>query len=545
MQKNNDLSFEFQEKTADNEHLKLFRVIIDNTSDALIIMLPVFNKDRKIVDFHIEYSNEAAQNELQFTREIMIGNRLSTLFPGIRKNKLFRILIKVVENGIAQQVKTGLYDNRKGQRKIRSVFDLKVCKIGQYIIFNWRNITRYVNSETNLRRAIDILKQKNRKLHVLTEQLEHDQLKLIIAETELRISDGRFRLALDGSNVTVYEMDLDLRYTWIYNPNKNFKTEDMIGKTDLEIMGSQNGEKMVMRKNLVIQNQRRICFEEYNDINGKRYYYDNIIEPVFDRENKLVGINGVSIDITERKELEEKMMKILLDLKRSNKDLEQFAYIASHDLQEPLRMISNFAGLLSRQFGPQFEETAMQYMSFINQGVQLMQQIIKDLLKYSRVSTQATSYRKVNCKNVLNNAVNNLSVLINEKKAEVTSEDLPEIECDDIQIMQVFQNLIHNAIKFSGGNIPRIHVSCSRENNDWLFAVKDNGIGIKSEFFERIFIIFQRLQSREEIEGSGMGLAICQKIIERHHGRIWVESEPGQGSTFFFTIPVNNIVQTI
>ncbi|MGE5499412.1 MAG: sensor histidine kinase [Syntrophothermus sp.] len=545
MQKSNDLSFEFQEKPADNEHLKLFRVIIDNTSDALIIMLPVYNKDRKIVDFHIEYSNDAAQNELQFTREIMIGNRLSALFPGIRKNKLFRILIKVVENGIAQQVKTGLYDNRKGQRKIRSVFDLKVCKIGQYIIFNWRNITRYVNSETNLRRAIDILKQKNRKLHVLTEQLEHDQLKLIIAETELRISDGRFRLALDGSNVTVYEMDLDLRYTWVYNPNKNFKTEDMIGKTDLEIMGSQNGEKMMMRKNLVIENQRRICFEEYNDINGKRYYYDNIIEPVFDRENKLVGINGVSVDISERKELEEKMMKIMLDLKRSNKDLEQFAYIASHDLQEPLRMISNFAGLLSRQYSPHFEETAMQYMSFINQGVQLMQQIIKDLLKYSRVSTQATSYRKVNCRNVLNNALNNLSVLINEKKAVITAEDLPEIECDDIQIMQVFQNLIHNAIKFSGDNTPEIHVSCVRENNDWLFAVRDNGIGIKSEFFERIFIIFQRLQSREEIEGSGMGLAICQKIIERHHGRIWVESEPGEGSTFFFTIPVNNIVQNI
>lgn len=244
-----------------------------------------------------------------------------------------------------------------------------------------------------------------------------------------------------------------------------------------------------------------------------------------------------SHEIEERKKTEEKLKATLAELERSNQELEQFAYVASHDLQEPLRMVSSYTQLLTRRFRNKvLDESADEYIEFIVSGANRMQQLIQDLLEYSRVTTKGKAFKVVNTNEVLQTVLENLKILIAEKDAEVSLSELPEVKGDFLQLVQLFQNLISNGIKFNEGK-PEIHVSCRKDGQNWLFMVSDNGIGIDKEFFDRIFVIFQRLHERESYPGTGIGLALCRKIVERHYGRIWVESEPGNGSAFYFTIP--------
>ncbi|OUL27155.1 hypothetical protein BV378_10865 [Nostoc sp. RF31YmG] len=239
------------------------------------------------------------------------------------------------------------------------------------------------------------------------------------------------------------------------------------------------------------------------------------------------------------------------ELTRSNAELEQFAYIASHDLQEPLRMVTSYLQLLERRYKNQLDARADEFIGYAVDGAQRMQTLINDLLNYSRVSTRGQPFMPVNCNTVLERAIANLQIAIAESNAVITADPLPEVIADSTQLAQVFQNLIGNAIKFRGEESPQIHITVSRnsiesnpENSnlipsekEWLFSVQDNGIGLESQYAERIFVIFQRLHSRSKYPGTGIGLAICKKIIERHGGRIWMKSKPDQGSIFYFTIP--------
>jgi light-regulated signal transduction histidine kinase (bacteriophytochrome) len=227
------------------------------------------------------------------------------------------------------------------------------------------------------------------------------------------------------------------------------------------------------------------------------------------------------------------------ELVRSNAELEQFACVASHDLQEPLRMVSSYAQLLGKRYQGRLDSEADLFIHYAVDGTKRMQQLIQDLLTYSRIGTSDTSLETVECDAVCHLAVKNLRVSIEEKGAVVTHDSLPTVIGDKTQITQLFQNLISNALKFHGENSPRVHISSEQKGNEWVFSVEDNGIGIAPEFSMRIFDIFQRLHSRDRYPGSGVGLSICKKIVERHGGRIWVESEPGNGSRFYFTIPAN------
>jgi light-regulated signal transduction histidine kinase (bacteriophytochrome) len=224
-------------------------------------------------------------------------------------------------------------------------------------------------------------------------------------------------------------------------------------------------------------------------------------------------------------------------LERSNAELQQFAYVASHDLQEPLRMVANFTQLLAERYASQLDDDAREFIAFAVGGAVRMQALIQDLLSYARVGTRARSFEPVDCNEALARAEWNLQTSIVENGALVSHEDLPVISADATQLVQLFQNLIGNGIKFKGANPPRVHVSAVRRADDWVFSVRDNGIGIASQYAERIFVIFQRLHRPEEYPGTGIGLAVCKKIVERHGGKIGVESEPGNGSTFFFNIP--------
>ncbi len=260
-------------------------------------------------------------------------------------------------------------------------------------------------------------------------------------------------------------------------------------------------------------------------------------------------------DISERKKTEEELRKhredledlvekrtealkqISDELSRSNADLKQFAYAASHDLKEPLRNVGGFATLLEKRYKGNLDEKADEYIDYIVEGVKRMERLIQDLLEYSQVGRKGKPFRPVNCSVALEEAIHSLHSVIEESGVELTYDLLPTVTVDASQLSRLFQNLISNAIKFRSDKPLKIHISADHKGDEWVFSVKDNGIGIDPKFAERIFVIFQRLHTKEEYEGTGIGLAICKKIVERHGGRIWVEPEPGAGSIFYFTLP--------
>jgi PAS domain S-box-containing protein len=272
--------------------------------------------------------------------------------------------------------------------------------------------------------------------------------------------------------------------------------------------------------------------------------------PIRGPAGEIVGSVVVARDITEQKQAEDRMKRTLADLERSNQELEHFAYVASHDLQEPLRMVSSYTQLLAQQYQGRLDDKARKYIHYAVDGAVRMQTLINDLLTYSRVSRHGHSLAPVDAHAVLGEAIRNLAASIQETHAVITSDALPMVRADGSQLAQLFQNLLANAIKFQRDAQPRIHVSAREGEGQWVFGVKDNGIGIEAQYAERVFIIFQRLHTLAEYPGTGIGLAVCKRIVERHGGRIWFESQPGKGTTFFFTLaavqtPLKNATRPI
>jgi signal transduction histidine kinase len=242
----------------------------------------------------------------------------------------------------------------------------------------------------------------------------------------------------------------------------------------------------------------------------------------------------------ERLKTMEQLKRTTRDLERSNTELQQFAYVASHDLTEPLRMVVSYLELLNERAREKLGEEEREFIGYATDGARRMQTLIQDLLAYARVDTRGRPLEPTDCEQVLASVLSNLKVAIEETHTAIEHDPLPVVQGDVVQLTQVFQNLIGNAIKFHGKDLPRIHIGAQREEEAWVFHVKDNGIGIDPKNFSRIFVLFQRLHTRQEYPGTGMGLAICKKIIERHGGKIWAESKRGEGTTFFFTIPAKN-----
>jgi len=258
------------------------------------------------------------------------------------------------------------------------------------------------------------------------------------------------------------------------------------------------------------------------------------VVPIYYRRKR--ATLGSLIDITERKQMEERLKQITAEMQHSNTELEQFAYVISHDLQEPLRMVSSYTQLLAKRYSNKLDSDADEFISYAVNGAKRMQTLLHDLLEYSRVGTRGKPFIPVNCEHVVEQAMANLKIAIEECNASVSYDVLPTVMGDEGQLVRLFQNLIGNALKFRRDEAPLVNIVAKRRNNVVTFSIKDNGIGIDPQHRQSIFEIFRRLHTREEYPGTGMGLAICKKIVERHGGHISVQSQPGQGSTFYFSV---------
>ena len=373
------------------------------------------------------------------------------------------------------------------------------------------------------------------------------------AELQVRDSEALYHSLVDTLPVSILRKDLKGRVTYgnrSYCEKMRKPLSELVGKTDFDLFPRDFAEKYARDDDKVITTGEMFeDIEGHRTGDGKRIYVHVLKAPVRDARGAIVGTQIIFWDVTARKLAEEALEKAAAELARSNKELEQFAYVASHDLQEPLRMITSYTQLVGKRYSDKLDTSAKEFMQFAVDGAMRMQRLIQDLLTYSRVGTRGKPFEQIQCGQVLENALANLRIAIEESGTQVTHGELPAVMGDPVQLTQLFQNLIGNAIKFRGQEPPKIHISATRRpreaeasgagpREEWVICVRDNGLGIEPQYYDRIFVIFQRLHTHDQYPGTGIGLAICRKIVERHSGKIWVESAPGRGSGFFFTLPV-------
>jgi len=392
---------------------------------------------------------------------------------------------------------------------------------------------------------------------------------------ELKASEFRFRTIFDNVPVSIWEEDwgevydliADLKqkgiedYEEYFNNHPAFvqkaleavKVVDVNDQT-LKMFGAKDKKEMLSSLKVVFSTKDTLpgFISEIAALAQEKYFFETEmalrtvskeeiivhLTMIFPEQNEPFNRVLVTLtEITELKKFEESLKNKTKELTRSNEDLQQFAYVASHDLQEPLRKIANFSELLADRYRGKLDDKADIFIGYIVDGATRMKTLINDLLAYSRVGSRGDPTQLINTKTVVKQVLSNLSTSIKESGAIIRFKYLPQVHADPSQLSQLFQNLISNAIKFRSEENPKIHIDAQQQNGEWIFSVKDNGIGIDSEFNDRIFIIFQRLHTMAEYPGTGIGLALCRKIVERHGGRIWIESQPGKGSAFYFTIP--------
>jgi PAS domain S-box-containing protein len=317
-----------------------------------------------------------------------------------------------------------------------------------------------------------------------------------------------------------------------------YQAEEIIGQSIMRLIGP---DRLSEEREIIARLSRGERVENFETLrlakDGRPIDVSLTVSPLKDRQGNVVGASIIHHDITERIQAEKEIKRIAADLARSNRDLEQFASVASHDLQEPLRMVIGYLQLIERRYKDKLDADAQQFIAFAVDGATRMSRLVTDLLDFSRVNTRGKQPEPVEMETVLKRALENLQAAIRDSDAQITHDPLPTVQGDASQLVQLMQNLVGNAIKFRSPDRPvRICIGAQKKDDEWVFSVKDEGIGIEPQYAEKIFLIFQRLHSRAEYPGTGIGLAICKKIVERHGGRIWVESQSGQGSTFFFTI---------
>ena len=361
-------------------------------------------------------------------------------------------------------------------------------------------------------------------------------------EQALRNKEEYFRLLTEKSSDAI--SILDAKGMILYaSPSVElilgYRPSDVIGRNAFDLIHPDDRQRIInILEDLIGNPGKSLAVESRIQHKGGSWRYIESVGRNLFHEPVVSGILVNSRDITDRKQVEHELEKKTEELIRSNAELEQFASAASHDMREPLRTITGFLRLLSKRYKGKLDEKADEYISFTVDSVNRMDMLLKDMVELSRLGAKAQRQKPVNCNVVLEKAIHDLRSAIEESGAEITYDELPTVVANESQITRLFQNIIGNSIKFRSEEKPEIHVSVEHRDDEWVFSVRDNGIGIDPQFSKRIFVVFQRLHTRDEYEGTGIGLALCKKIVELHGGRIWVESEAGKGSTFYFSLPV-------
>jgi len=360
------------------------------------------------------------------------------------------------------------------------------------------------------------------------------------AEAALQESHNLLQAIIEGTPDAVFVKDRQRRYLMINSAGAGWlgkSVEEVIGQTDQDVFAHESVPGIVEHDQHVLTTGEPQAYEHVGTAAGVTRTYHSVKVPYRDQHGAILGVIGIARDITERKQVEERLAHQAAELQRSNEAMQQFSYVVSHDLQEPLRTVVSFLQLLAKRCQGKLDAEADEFIGYAVDGAQRMQVLLRDLLEYTRVGRDVQPFTTVDCTARLQQTLHDLQLTIKEQGASVTYDPLPSVQGDAKLLGLIFQNLIGNALKFRSQAPPQIHLSARRERAHWLFSIQDNGIGIDPQYAERIFEVFQRLHTRKEYAGTGIGLAICKKIVERHGGRLWVKSEPGKGATFFFTVP--------
>jgi PAS domain S-box-containing protein len=400
---------------------------------------------------------------------------------------------------------------------------------------------------TKIRAACRLQRQEKERLAALvlerTRELQRELEERKRVEEALQKTAGHLHALVQTIPDLIWLKDKNGVYLSCNQQFERFygaKETDIIGKTDYNFVDRKLADFFVAHDRKAMAAEMSTSNEEwitYAD-NGNRVLLETIKTPMFDDKGELIGVLGIGRDITERKRAEEDRRLFTEELARSNSDLQQFAYVASHDLQEPLRMVSSYLQLIERRYKDKLDDDTNTFIHYAVDGANRMQALIIGLLEFSRIKTHGQIFAPVEVTAVLQAVCRNLDALIVESGAVVRYGEMPVIQADEAQITRLLQNLLQNALKFRREGIPPvIDIRAETTETGQVFSVHDNGIGIEGQYFERIFTIFQRLHTQEQYPGTGIGLSICKRIVERHGGNIWLESTADVGTTFYFSIP--------
>ncbi len=492
----------------------MIRAIVETAVDAIITI------DERGT---IESVNPAAERMFGYTSSEMIGRNVKTLMPQPYMSEHDQYLTNFLKSGTKKII--GIGREVVAERKDGTTFPIDLG-VSELRLGDQRFFTGIIRDIT----------ERNR------------------AELELRRTEERLHLATTGAGIGTWHWDIVREeLTWSERCNALFGIppgSQMSYERFLEALHPADRERTHQAVTDALDNRTDYAIE-YRSLwpDGSVHWIAAMGRGSYDDTGQPLRMEGVVLDINDRRNaedalqqahdhLEDRVEERTADLRRSNAELEQFAYVASHDLQEPLRMVASYTQLLERRYKDKLDSDAQEYIAFAVDGTVRMKQLINDLLMYSRVGTHGRDREPTDCDTVVEHALANLKTAIEECGARMTVDPLPTVLADGVQLGQLFQNLIGNAVKYRGSNgTPEIHVGAAEQDGEWLFSIRDNGMGIDPQYAERIFVIFQRLHGKGEYSGTGIGLAVCKKIVERHGGRIWVDSAPEMGSTFYFTLP--------
>jgi PAS domain S-box-containing protein len=503
-----------------------YRGLLEAAPDAMVVV----NQNGEMVLLNVQ-----AEKQFGYRRDELLGLPVTTIIPEGFAERLIADALRPAAEALAQQIGTGI--ELIGRRKDGGAFPIEIMLSphesaeGVLVTAAIRDISVRREAEKQLIQMTQDLSLKHRLLHSVVEGTSDP--------IYIRDREDRFILANSACAKLYHRSENDM---------VGIRLRDLMPEGPYRVIADSDREIMRMGTTRTV--------EEIAELDGVDRIFLTTKGPYRDADNKTIGTIGIARDITELRKLDEARLEVLThdirgrktaaehlantvaELKRSNDELEHFAYIASHDLQEPLRMVASYTQLLAERYKGRLDADADDFITFAVDGAIRMQQLISDLLAYSRAGANVGQPHEISSERALNVALVNLQAAIAQSGAAVTHDALPGIIMDELQLTQIFQNLIGNAIKYRGAEFPRVHVSCiTSDSSEWIFSVRDNGLGIDSQYFEKIFVLFQRLHLREEFEGTGIGLSICKKLLNRIGGRVWVASQLQEGSTFSFSVP--------